>query len=108
MVITAVDSVRIVTESALLDSVIFHGLPIDMHILSDATPQFRLLYNALCRIHEERHYCKLTPCSEIERVEVEEMRDRIWDLYWDFKEFKKSPTTQDRVILEQRFKEGLL
>lgn len=103
--ITAVKSVRIATESALLGSAIFHGLPVDMHILSDAAPQFRLLYNALCWIHEERHYCKLIPCSEMERVETEEMRDKIWNLYWDLKEFRESPTTQNQVILEQRFDE---
>ena len=103
--IVTVNSVRIVTESALLGSVIFHGLPIDMHILSDAAPQFCLLYNALCWIHEERHYCKLIPCSEMERTETEKARDEIWRLYWDLKEFRKSPTTQSQVILAERFDE---
>ena len=103
--ITAVNSVRIITESALLGSVIFHGFPVHMHILSDAAPQFCLLYNALCWIHEERHYYKLTPCSEMERTEVEKVRDEIWGLYWDLKEFKKSPTTLDQVVLEKRFDE---
>jgi hypothetical protein len=101
--VAAVNSVRIVTESALLGSVIFHGLPMDMHILSDAAPQFCILYNALCWIHEERHYCKLTPCSEMERAEIEKARDEIWSLYWDLKEFRKSPTTQDQILLEKKF-----
>lgn len=101
--ITTANAVRIATESALLGSVIFNGFPSDMHILSDAAPQFCLLYNALCWVHEERHYCKLTPCSEMERAEIEKMRDKLWELYRDIKEFRKSPTTQDRVILEQRF-----
>lgn len=103
--IIAVNSVRIVTESALLGSVIFHGFPIDMHILSDAAPQFCLLYNALCWIHEERHYCKLIPCSEMERTEIEKARDDLWGLYWDLKEFRESPTTQGQSILEQQFDE---
>lgn len=103
--ITAVNSIRIATESALLGSVIFHGLPIDMHILSDAAPQFCLLYNALCWIHEERHYCKLTPYSEMERAEIEALRDEIWNLYWSLKEFRVSPTLQGQAILNQRFDE---
>lgn len=103
--ITAVNSVRIVTESALLGSVIFHGFPADMLILSDAAPQFCLLYNALCWIHEERHYCKLTPYSEMERAEIEKVRDEIWGLYWNLKEFKKFPTAQGQVFLEKQFDE---
>jgi hypothetical protein len=103
--IISVKSVRIATESALLGSVIFHGLPVDMHILSDAAPQFSILLNALCWIHEERHYCKLIPCSEMERVEIEKMRDEIWRLYRSLKEFRKLPTVQDQVSLEQRFDE---
>jgi Transposase IS66 family len=103
--IAAVNSVRIVTESALLGSIISHGFPADMHILSDAAPQFCLLYNALCWIHEERHYCKLTPCSEMEKVEIEKVRDEIWKLYWSLKKFKQSPTTLGQVTLENRFDE---
>lgn len=103
--IVAVNSIRIATESALFGSVIFHGLPIDVHILSDAAPQFCLLHNALCWIHEERHYCKLIPCSETERAEIEKSRDEIWELYWGLKEFRKSPTTEGQVILERRFDE---
>jgi hypothetical protein len=101
--ITAVNSVRISTESALLGSVMFHGFPVDMHILSDAAPQFCLLYNALCWIHEERHYCKLIPCSEMERAEIGKARDEIWGLYRDLKKFRKAPTIQGQVSLEQRF-----
>ena len=103
--IKAVKSVRIATESALLGSLISHGFPSDMHILSDAAPQFCLLYNALCWVHEERHYCKLTPVSEMERAEIEKVRDEIWDLYRDIKKFRESPTARDRYILEQRFNE---
>ena len=91
--ITAVRSVRIATESALFGSIISHGFPTDMHILSDAAPQFCLLYNALCWIHEERHYCKLIPCSETERIEVEEVRDEIWELYKALKDFRSITDT---------------
>ncbi len=103
--IVSVQSVRIATESALLGSVIFHGLPVDMHILSDAAPQFSILNNALCWIHEERHYSKLIPCSESERAEIEEVQDHIWDLYWELKQFQKAPTIEKQDYLRKRFDE---
>ena len=96
-------SVRTATEAALLGSAIFHGLPKDMRILSDAAPQFAVLYNALCWIHEERHYSKLIPSSETERAEIEEAKSLFWGLYQDVKKFQKEPTLAGQDCLRKRF-----
>ena len=82
---------RIATEAALLGSAIFHGLKPDTIIMSDAAGQFNILIHALCWIHEERHYRKFVSLTEEEGILIDGIRDMIWDLYEDLKEYKKTP-----------------
>ncbi len=46
--------VRIVTEGALLGSVLKHGINPDLAIVSDNPGQFNILLHGLCWIHAER------------------------------------------------------
>jgi len=51
--------VRIVTEGALLASVLSHGVSPDLAVVSDDAGQFRVLCHSLCWIHAERILAKL-------------------------------------------------
>jgi transposase IS66 family protein len=94
---------RIATESALLGSAIFHGLKPNMLIMSDAAGQFRILIHALCWIHEERHYRKFISLSEDELILINGIRDAIWNLYEQLKEYKNTPKEELRVRIEEEF-----
>jgi hypothetical protein len=94
---------RIATEAALLGSAIFHGLKPDMIIMSDAAGQFRILIHALCWVHEERHYRKFIALTEEEAVLISGIRDMIWDLYENLKQYKKTPTQELRKAIEESF-----
>jgi len=72
-------------------------------ILSDDAGQFNILLHALCWIHAERTIHKLVPCSEKESQAIEDIRDRIWQLYRDLKAFKEAPDEETKADLEKRF-----
>jgi Transposase IS66 family len=94
---------RIATEAALLGSAISHGLKPDMLIMSDAAGQFNVLIHALCWVHEERHYRKFISLTEEEAILIAGIRDMIWDLYEDLKQYKKTPTLDLRKAIEDNF-----
>ncbi len=94
---------RIATEAALLGSAISHGLKPDVVIMSDAAGQFRILTHALCWVHEERHYRKFISLTEEEGILIAGIRDMLWDLYEDLKQYKKTPTQELRKAIEDNF-----
>jgi hypothetical protein len=51
--------IKIATEGALIGSVLHHGLPKTLVIVSDDAGQFNILTHALCWIHAERTLAKL-------------------------------------------------
>jgi hypothetical protein len=103
--ITANRHVRITTEAALLGSVLHHGFSKELVILSDDAGQFNILLHALCWIHAERTIHKLVPCSEKESKAIEDIRDRIWQLYRDLKVYKQAPDEETKAGLEKCFDE---
>jgi len=82
--------VRIATEGALLGSVLHHGFSKELVIISDDAGQFNILLHALCWIHAERTIHKLIPCSDEEAEAIENIRDRIWQLYRGLKVYKET------------------
>lgn len=96
---------KIATEAALVGGAFALGINLNIPIMSDAAGQFRLFFNALCWVHEERHYRKLVPVSERERKEIEAVQSEIWDFYEELKEFKLHPTINDQSRLAKRFDE---
>jgi hypothetical protein len=70
---------RAATEGALLGSVLHHGVPEDLAIISDDAGQFDVLLHGLCWIHAERLVHKLVPLNETHRQQLEDVRGRIWD-----------------------------
>jgi uncharacterized small protein (DUF1192 family) len=104
--ITSENDIRIITEAALAGGTIALGIDLmNLPIVSDAARQFTLFINMLCWVHEERHYRKLIPISEIERLETEKIRGEIWDYYEALKTYKSSPCVNQQIQLAKRFDE---
>ncbi len=96
---------RIATEGALLGSALSHCLSDDLVIVSDGARQFDILLHALCWIHSERLVHKMQPFNETHREEIAQIRDSIWDLYAQLKQYRQQPDSQQRERLRQRFDE---
>ena len=94
---------QIVTEGALLGSVIHHGIAPDLVIISDDAGQFNVLLHALCWVHAERTLDKIVAYTEQERQDVESIQERLWPLYRDLKGYKDAPDDQKKAALESRF-----
>lgn len=94
---------QIVTEGALLGSVLHHGIAPDLVIISDDAGQFNILLHGLCWVHAERSLDKIVPYTEEERKDLEAIQDGLWLLYRDLKRYKESPDEQKKAELEMRF-----
>ncbi len=96
--------VRIVTEAALLGSIIEHGTTNpDLAIISDDAGQFDVLLHALCWIHAERPIRKLTGHTAAQRESLDRIRRRLWGFYRDLKDYKQTPIPEKKPELENRF-----
>lgn len=103
--ITQPQQVRIVTEGALLGSVLAHGIHPELVIVSDDAGQFNVLLHALCWIHAERTLAKLVGFNEDQCQALEAKRTEVWDFYRDLKAYKVAPSDDDKRALETRFDE---
>lgn len=97
--------IRIATEGALIAGIIKNGFNIDLAIMSDDAGQFNILLHALCWVHAERIIHKLIPFTNEHRIAQQKIRDKIWQLYADLKEYKTNPTKKMKIELENRFDE---
>ena len=76
-------------------------------LLSDAAKQFGGItkLNALCWIHEDRHYAKLMPMFGAHKDLVEGFRHKIWDYYKELKAYKSNPDQKEKKRLDEAFNE---
>lgn len=88
-------AVRLVTEAALLGSVIAHGVSPELIILSDGAPQFVLFVHALCWIHMERGLRKLSGDTPEQRQEIETLRYQLWAYYQALKFYRQDPSDDE-------------
>ena len=95
--------VRIATEGALIGSLLHHGLPKSLVIVSDDAGQFNILKHALCWVHAERTLNKLIAPNEEKRNILEQVRKQVWEFYKDLKAYKISPDETKKIELESRF-----
>ena len=95
--------VQVVTEGALLASVLSHGVNPELVIVSDDAGQFNVLRHALCWIHAERVLAKLIGFNDEQRAALERVRTDVWKLYRDLKKYKTAPTAKARAAIEKRF-----
>ena len=94
---------RLATEGALIGSLFSHGFHDNLVIVSDDAAQFAISLNALCWIHAERHFGKFIPVSDQIRLELEQVRDAIWNLYVALKAYKKDPKEDQKEALSKEF-----
>jgi len=103
--ITQPRQVRIATEGALIGSLIHHGFPLDLVIISDDAGQFNVLNHALCWVHAERVFQRILPLNERHAKALEWVRSQLWDLYRDLKRYQQHPGQTEKQELSARFDE---
>jgi len=94
---------KIATEGALIGSIIEHGISDKLVIVSDDAGQFNVLRHALCWVHAERLISKIVVFSDQAQKELADVKDRIWSLYNDLKDYKLNPNEKDKRRLEKIF-----
>ena len=94
---------KIATEGALIGSIVEHGISNNLVIVSDDAGQFNVLCHALCWVHAERLIGKVVPFSDQARKDLEDVKEQIWNLYNDLKEYKHNPNAKDRQRLKKAF-----
>jgi len=100
--------VRIASEGALTGSLLAHGFPATMGIVSDDAGQFNVFRHALCWIHAERNINKLVPLTPTHAKHIDWARCQIWDLYADLKAYKTDASLQTpefQTEVRERFDE---
>lgn len=103
--ITQERHVRMATEGVLIGSVLEHGLPEDLAIVSDDAGQFDVFVHGLCWIHTERLIHKILPLNEAHRQALDSIREQIWSLYADLKAYKTEPSEEKKATLSKHFDE---
>ncbi len=94
---------RIITEGALIGSIVEHGICKDLVIVSDDAGQFNVLIHALCWVHAERTIEKVIPYTDQAKVDLDSIKDQIWSLYKGLKAYKENPNKKDKRRLEVMF-----
>jgi len=76
---------------------------LDKIMMSDDAKQFMYLtlYQALCWIHEIRHYRKMNPYLDWHEEKLKTFLQTIYDFYEQLKKYKTHPTTTQKKILEK-------
>ena len=76
-------------------------------LISDDARQFWLvaIYQALCWIHEIRHYNKLNPFIQCNRKRLHDFLTELWDFYDQLNEYRNNPNEKQKDILTKQFDE---
>ncbi len=80
---------RIITESAMIGSLLRHGIPTNMAIMRDDAGQFNVFDHVLCWIHTERLVHRLIPLNDEYKKSVEFIRGGILATYKALKDYMK-------------------
>jgi transposase IS66 family protein len=100
--ITGSRHVSIATEGALMGSLLAHGFPVEMGIMSDDAGQFNVFAHALCWIHAERGISRLIPFNDNHRKAQSWIQQQVWNLYADLKTYRATPNE----VLKQAISRG--
>jgi len=105
--IHAEDPRRIVTEGALVGTLVHYEMYVDQPLVSDDAGQFQILgfLHALCWLHAERSLRKLLPFNPRERESLDRVRDDVWKYYQRLRAYRESPTPQRKAGLQRDFDE---
>jgi hypothetical protein len=95
---------RILEAAALTAYHTQNEIPLLSTLISDDAPQFQYItqYQALCWIHEGRHYKKLTPFVEHHRQLLEDFQKQFWTFYQQLQSYQENPSRpeSDRLRIE--------
>jgi hypothetical protein len=82
-----------------------HTIPLVRRLLTDAASLFFGLVDeqALCWIHDARHYQKLVPVFAYQARALARFKKRYWQLYRDLLAYQRQPTEAQRTRLELAF-----
>ena len=80
-------------------------MPIVPLLLSDDAPQFNAITHeqALCWVHEGRHYKKLTPFLAYHRQLLDDFQTKFWAFYHQLQRYRASPSPQQATVLDKTF-----
>ena len=80
-------------------------IPVVNILLSDDAPQFKKLTaeQALCWIHDGRHYNRLSPIVPFNIDELEKFKTRFWDYYGELLKYKEDPNPETAARLASEF-----
>ncbi len=95
-----------VLEAAALTA--YHAqatMPVLEILMSDDAPQFKWLSQeqALCWIHDGRHYKKLTPHVPHYQKLLADFRGKYWAYYTELEQYRATPNETDAAQLRQKF-----
>jgi len=95
-----------VLEAAALTA--YHAqttIPVLEVLMSDDAPQFKWLTEeqALCWIHDGRHYKKLLPQVTYHQQLLADFRGEYWDYYAELEQYRADPNEADAAQLRQKF-----
>jgi hypothetical protein len=79
--------------------------PVVELLICDDAPQFNWLTTelALCWVHEDRHYKKLTPCLAYHRQRLDAFQEHFWKLYRRLLAYRHHPTPKEADELRGEF-----
>jgi hypothetical protein len=79
--------------------------PVISVLVSDDAPQFKHLTEeqALCWVHDGRHYKKLQPVVPDHQQQLTDFRGQYWDYYRALLQFKENPTQEQTEKLSTQF-----
>jgi hypothetical protein len=81
------------------------AIPVIGSLICDDAPQFKLLTKTLglCWVHDGRHYKKLNPILNENKLILDDFLGNYWEFYHKLKAYKISPTPQDKDVLYMAF-----
>jgi hypothetical protein len=96
---------RIVTEAALVGTLMHYGLYVGQPLVSDDAGQFKIsgFLHGLCWLHAERSIRKLVAVSPREQEAIDGVRDAVWKYYQRLVTYRQSPTPRRKAALERDF-----
>jgi hypothetical protein len=86
---------RILEAAALTAYHAQREIPVIPILLTDDAPQFGHIagQQALCWIHEGRHYKKLTPFVDHHQKLLADFQEQFWDYYHQLQSYREAPTS---------------
>ncbi len=81
------------------------AMPIVSLLLSDDAPQFQFITaeQALCWVHEGRHYKKMTPFLAYHRQLLADFQTQFWAFYHQLQGYRASPSPPQAIELSEAF-----